>query len=158
MTLSERGVLTLSSWFGLGYFPKAPGTVGTLGALPLWWLMSGWTWPIQVLFIFVLTVFSIWISSMAEAIYGEHDVGKIVIDEVVGLLACVVAIPFTPVLVVIGFLIFRLFDITKPWPIGWVDEHVSGGFGVVIDDIIAGIIGLGLFHGGLWLYAQYVVA
>lgn len=154
LSLRDRGVLTLSSWFGLGYAPKAPGTFGTLGAIPLWWLMSPWPWHLQLAFVALLTVFAIWISGLAETIYGTHDVGKIVIDEVVGLLALAIAVPFTPLLAAIGFVVFRLFDITKPWPIGPVDKRVDGGLGVVLDDTIAGLIGLLVMHGLLWAWPQ----
>lgn len=140
-------VLTLSSWFGTGYLPKVPGTWGTLGTLPLWWVMADLPVPIFVATLTGVAVLAILISHAAEKIYGDHDVGKIVIDEVAGFLVTVIAVPFQPGTAVAAFLLFRVLDMTKPWPIKWVDRRVGGGLGVVVDDLLAGAIACALLHG-----------
>lgn len=147
--------LACSSGLGLGYMPMTPGTFGTLLALPLWACMAAWSIPIFALTTALLIIFSMWIAGRAEAIYGEHDVGRIVIDEVVGMLVTVVGVPFAWSHVLTAFLLFRVLDIVKPPPIGWFDRKVSGGVGVVLDDVVAGLIGCALLHGARWLHGGW---
>jgi phosphatidylglycerophosphatase A len=145
-SLADRLVLTLSSAFGLGYLPRAPGTWGTLAALPIWWALRDASWVVFAGVTLALTVVAVLVSHRAEAIYGGHDVQHIVIDEVVGMLVTVVGVPFAWPEVVVGFALFRVLDATKPGPIRWVDEHVEGGLGVVLDDVAAGVAGLVAMH------------
>jgi phosphatidylglycerophosphatase A len=133
-------ILTLSSWFGLGYVPKAPGTFGTLGALPLWWGLQFLPIWAQLLVVALFALFAIWIASLAETIYGSHDVQHIVIDEVAGMLVTVIAMPVQWLSVPLAFVAFRLFDALKPPPIAWLDCRVGGGVGVVVDDLVAGVM------------------
>jgi phosphatidylglycerophosphatase A len=147
----KRFILTLSSAFGLGYAPKAPGTFGTLAALPLWWLLANLSLPVFVLAVVAITLFSIWVAHHAEAIYGGHDVQHIVIDEVAGMLVTVIGVPFAWPQVVAAFVVFRLLDALKPPPIRWFDDHVEGGLGVVIDDVVAGVVGCLILHLTRWL-------
>lgn len=137
-----------SSAMGLGYAPIAPGTFGTLAGLPLWWAMSSFAWWWQLAFVVVLTGVSIGFAGLAERIYGEHDTGKIVIDEVAGMCVSVIGIPFGWPEVLIAFLLFRIMDIVKPPPARWLDDNVPGGLGVVIDDVVAGLFALMLMHVG----------
>jgi len=150
MKLFDTFILSLSSAGGLGYVPKAPGTFGTFAAIPIWWALTDANGDMNVaVFVAVtaaLTALAVWVSDHAERIYGAHDSGKIVIDEVVGLLATAIAVPFNATSVVVVFILFRLFDIIKPPPIRQLDEHVEGGFGVVIDDVIAGLMACPLAH------------
>ena len=153
---ARRAILAFSSAFGLGYMPVAPGTFGTLLALPLWWLCRDLSLPYFVLGVLALIVFSVWISSRAEAYYGGHDVQHIVIDEVAGMLVTLIGVPFRWPELLVAFVLFRLLDALKPFPIGWVDEHVDGGLGVVMDDVVAGVLGCIMLHigsfvlGGWW--------
>ena len=150
-SLFQNAILTGSSWFGSGYFPKAPGTWGTVAAIPFWWLLAGLG---PVLYAVVVAVFcgvAVYFSHEAEKIYGGHDSKKIVIDEVAGLLVAGLGVPFLWPQVVAAFLLFRLFDITKPWPVGWADEKVGGGWGVVLDDLIAGAMACGVMHLGFFI-------
>lgn len=148
----RRLILAGSSFFGLGYLPWAPGTWGTVGALALWWLLAPLSLPLFVAATVVISLFAIWISGRAERLYGDHDVGHIVIDEVAGLLCTAVGIPFQWPYVLVVFIVFRALDMWKPWPIRWFDRHVEGGLGVVIDDVVAGVIGCGLVHlARVWL-------
>lgn len=143
----DRLVITFSSAFGLGLIPVAPGTWGTLAALPIWWLLDGASLPVWLLAVVAVFGFAVWISDHAERLYERHDVSAIVIDEVAGMLVCVIGIPFSWSTVLAGFLVFRVFDIVKPPPVRWFDTHVKGGLGVVIDDVVAGVMGLAVMHG-----------
>lgn len=133
-----------STFFGVGLFKPAPGTWGSLAALLLGYAMitAGLSLPSLLVITLLVTVVSIWAINDIEAKSGIHDAGEIVTDEVVGQwLALVPLYFFAPSLAAYGtaFVLFRLFDIWKPWPIGPLDTKVSGGFGVMVDDIVAGI-------------------
>lgn len=133
----------IATALGAGYSPVAPGTCGTIVAVPLAWALAGVpTWPFLAVTA-VLTAIAIWAAGRADASWGTHDSGRIVIDEVVGYLATVALVPrdqLAPLLV--GFIVFRALDIVKPPPIRWLDEHLPGGFGVVLDDVAAGVLGM----------------
>jgi phosphatidylglycerophosphatase A len=131
--------------------PIAPGTFGTLAAIPLWWWLAPLPLWVGAATTLLLIVLSVWISARAERIHGGHDSGKIVIDEVVGMLVTVIGVPFDWSLVVTAFFLFRALDIIKPQPIRWVDKNVPGGLGVVLDDVAAGVVGCALLHGAHWL-------
>jgi phosphatidylglycerophosphatase A len=154
--LGRTLTLAASSALGLGYLPVAPGTWGTFAALPIWYACADWSVGAFVALTAAAVLCAIAISSRAEAIYGEHDVGRIVIDEVVGLMCTVIGVPWRLPEIIAAFLLFRILDAFKPPPIRWFDTHVQGGFGVVIDDVVAGLIGCALLHGarlahgGLW--------
>lgn len=143
----DRLVIAATSVFGLGLAPIAPGTFGTVAALPLWWLADDWPILAFVALVAAITIFGTWVANLAEPLYGGHDASQIVIDEVAGMLVCVIGIPFTPVTAVVGFITFRLFDIVKPPPIRLIDKQLGGGLGVMLDDVAAGLLGLGVMHG-----------
>lgn len=153
--MQRRFILTLSSFFGLGYLRPAPGTWGTLGAIPLWWLLADLSWPMFSAAVLALTGVSVVICQQAEAIYGHHDVSEIVLDEVVGMLIAAVAVPFRWPQVLAAFILFRLFDIWKPFPIRWIDREVKGGLGVVLDDVLAGLFALAVLHGCRWIVGDW---
>lgn len=122
-----------------GYLPIAPGTFGTLVAVPLCYLLS-LLGPFEgIFFIGVFGGFAIWIAGEAEKIFEKRDPGFIVIDEIAGLLVALFAIPWSAKNVLIGFLLFRLMDIAKPFPIRRVESKLPGGWGVVSDDLLAGV-------------------
>ena len=139
----------LASGFGVGYIPVASGTFGTLWGIPLFLLLHLWDGgrlgpfslgPIVYFggtFLFIL--FSCWVSHRADSLFGGHDSGKIIIDEVAGYLVSLSFFPVQWTWVLAGFIAFRFFDILKPFPIGLVDKKVGGGIGVVLDDLIAGV-------------------
>ncbi|MBT5388263.1 MAG: phosphatidylglycerophosphatase A [Porticoccaceae bacterium] len=131
--------LMLGFGFGSGLSPKAPGTMGTLAAIPLWLLMSQLSQPTYLVVIAIAAVAGIYICGSAADKTGVHDHGGIVWDEFVGFWIAMSFLPLSYVTVALGFVLFRLFDILKPWPIGWLDKKVSGGFGIMLDDIIAGL-------------------
>ena len=125
--------------FGAGLAKVGPGTAGTLLAIPIYWLLIQFGLPIYLLVVLIALLAGIWICDVASDRLGVHDHSGIVWDEIVGLWITMIAVPATIPLVVVGFVLFRFFDIVKPWPISWLDQHVSGGFGIMIDDVLAAI-------------------
>jgi len=142
LTLLQRPVQFLALGFGSGLAPKAPGTFGTLAAVPCFLLMLTLpSWAYSVIVVVSLLVGIYFCQSVADD-FGVHDHPAIVWDEFVGLwitLLPLVYIGFEWHWLVLGFILFRFFDIVKPWPIGWVDRYVHGGVGIMIDDVLAGI-------------------
>lgn len=124
--------------FGLGLARKAPGTFGTLLGLPLLLIMPANLLAYTAVLV-VMFIFGVWCCEECSKYLGVHDHGGIVWDEVVGYLLTMMALPVTWQWMLAGFIAFRIFDIVKPWPIGWVDQKVQGGFGIMIDDILAGL-------------------
>ena len=129
----------LALGFGSGLAPKAPGTAGTLAAFPLYWLLA--THPFYWLWIAAFLVVGIWACEVTGRDLGVHDHGGMVWDEIAAFL---MVLPFAPVAVLgaplafaLAFALFRLFDIWKPFPIGWLDARIPGGFGVMLDDVLA---------------------
>lgn len=125
----------LALGFGAGLSPKAPGTVGTLVALPLYWLL--WDSPLYWVWIGVFLAVGIWACDVTGRALGVPDHGGMVWDEVVAFL---MVLPFASASIagyVLAFAVFRLFDIWKPFPIGWLDARVKGGLGVMLDDVLA---------------------
>lgn len=131
----------LATWFYLGRSPKAPGTMGTLGALPLAWLMMVLL-PSEVYLLVVLgfVVLGVFVCQAYEQKYHRHDPSEIVIDEVAGYLISMAWLPLSWLSFLLAFLLFRFFDILKPFPVGWADKRLNGGLGVMADDILAGIM------------------
>lgn len=142
----------LALGFGSGLAAKAPGTFGTIAAIPLVLLMgqlSLWTY-IGVTVLCVIAGF--YICDKAAKDMDVHDHGAIVWDEVAGLMITMIAAPAGWLWLAIGFVFFRLFDIVKPWPISWLDAKVEGGFGIMIDDVLAGIFAFACLQLCIWLF------
>jgi phosphatidylglycerophosphatase A len=153
--MKKKVVLGISSAGGVGYLPMAPGTFGTLVAIPVWWIFSEFSLVAYIALTAALTVIAIWASSEANKIYEDHDASQIVIDEVVGLLCAAVAVPFEWKQIIVVFLLFRFFDILKPPPVRWLDKNVKGGVGVVLDDVVAGFQACGCMHVARLLYGSW---
>ena len=136
----------LAFGLGSGAAPKAPGTFGTLAAIPLWLLFADLPILSYIGVIVVASLVGIWLCGQTSKDLGVHDHGGIVWDEFVGLWITYIALPEGWLWVLFGFLLFRLFDIWKPWPIGWADSKVSGGLGIMLDDILAGFMALGVLQ------------
>ncbi len=155
-SLAGRARLTnpvhfLALGFGTGLAPKAPGTVGTLAGIAVYLLLlplPPWGYLLGTL---VAIIAGIWICDRAARDFGVHDHPAIVWDEVAGFLVTMVAAPVGVLWVVLGFVLFRVFDVLKPWPIGWLDRRVGGGLGIMVDDILAGIYALVLLQLLAWL-------
>ncbi len=142
----------LALGFGSGLAPKMPGTFGTLAALPIVWGISSYLSLEWYLAITILVCLSgIWICHKTAQDMQVHDDSSIVWDEVAGMLITMIAVPMSWQNLLLGFVLFRLFDIVKPWPISLLDKHVHGGFGIMIDDVVAGIFALGCLHLVLYL-------
>jgi len=122
-----------------GRSPWAPGTMGSLVSLPICYLFSLLPWYLSLMIILSMLPFSAWISSEAENMLQTKDPSQVVIDEILGMMICFFAIPFSGYTASIGFICFRFFDILKPYPIRFIDQTVPGGWGIVLDDVIAGI-------------------
>lgn len=132
----------LSLGFGSGLFPRFPGTVGTLAAIAVYFPMQylPWYWYLGCVLLFF--VCGVGLCSYTAKALGEHDHGAIVWDEIVGYLLTMFMAPSGWLWILIGFVLFRIFDILKPWPISWFDQHVHGGVGIMLDDVIAAIFAL----------------
>ncbi|HLF95975.1 MAG TPA: phosphatidylglycerophosphatase A [Methylococcaceae bacterium] len=139
-------VLFLALGFGSGLSPKAPGTLGTLAALPVYYLLSDLPLGVYLLTVAVLAVGGVWLCGQAAQRLGVHDHPGIVWDEIVGLLLTMAGSEASVASVLAGFALFRLFDILKPWPIGWCDRHVEGGLGIMLDDLLAGAAAALVLH------------
>ncbi len=132
-------VLFLAFGFGSGLAGRAPGTFGTLAALPLYWLLiQGSTW-FYIGVTLLVCLAGIGICGSAAKRLGVHDHPGIVWDEIAGYLITMIWAPFSWQAVITGFLLFRLFDILKPWPISYIDSAVEGGWGIMLDDVLAGL-------------------
>lgn len=138
-TNADKLALLVATFFGTGLAPVASGTIGTLAAIPLAWGVSFLDPVSQLVAVIAVTLVAIGTAHRAGQLYGVVDSGKIVIDEVAGLLVTLLWVPFTFPAVLAGFLLFRIFDIAKPWPVSFFDKKVRNGAGVVLDDVVAGI-------------------
>lgn len=123
------------------------GSLLALFALPLFVLLPFWA---QLVWVIVTAGLGIWLCDRAAQELGVHDHPAIVWDEFVGIWIVFLAVPLTWGTLIVGFVLFRFFDIVKPWPIRWLDRRVKGGFGIMIDDIIAGLFALIIMQGLLW--------
>ncbi|MCX7634577.1 MAG: phosphatidylglycerophosphatase A [Syntrophales bacterium] len=132
-------VKMIATALGVGYCPVAPGTAGTVAAIPLYLVLSPYPWPLYLVTLLATTAWAAWVSAFGERIFARKDAPQIVIDEVVGFLWTMFALQPTVTTVLMGFLLFRLFDIVKPYPVRLLQERLPGGWGVVMDDVGAGI-------------------
>lgn len=131
----------LAFGLGSGLAPKAPGTFGTLAAIPLYLVMAQWSLVTYLLVVLLALLVGIWICGESARRLGEHDHGGIVWDEFVGFWITMIAAPTTSGLwIILGFIFFRAFDILKPWPIKLIDAKVRGGLGIMLDDVLAGVM------------------
>ena len=132
----------LSLGLGSGLSPWAPGTAGTLVALPLYWMLSGLALPAYLGLTLVALLVGFYLCGFTARELAVHDHPGIVWDEVVGYLITMIAAPPGWLWMLAGFALFRLFDIAKPWPIRWLDRQVGGGLGIMLDDVLAGVFAL----------------
>lgn len=136
----------LATGFGFGLSPILPGTVGTLWGIPLFGAISGLELPVQIAACVVFTLIAVPICATAEPLIGKgKDPGCIVADEYLTLPICYLGLPFTPWVILSGFVFHRIFDITKPTPIKQL-QNIKGGVGIVIDDFLAALLALACNH------------
>jgi phosphatidylglycerophosphatase A len=129
----------LALGFGSGLLPFAPGTAGTVAAIPVYLLLQPLAAPYYIAIVVVLALAGIAICGQAARHLGVHDHPGIVWDEIVGYLVTMAFAPPGWLWIGLGFVLFRLFDILKPWPIRWCDRQVHGGLGIMLDDLLAGV-------------------
>jgi len=154
-----RPLVWLAEGLGLGRIPVAPGTFGTLLGIPLYLALSDLLpWYLYLLVILAAMPVHAWICAAGARAYGVGDPGGVVWDEVVGMLIALTAAPPGWAAIVAGFILFRAFDILKPFPIGWLDARIRGGWGIMLDDVVAGFYALAilqlLVHGWPGLFAR----
>ncbi len=135
----DRLALGLATLFGVGRLPYAPGTYGALFAFPIWWLLSSVSAPVRGVAVLTAVCAAVAIADRAGRVLGDSDASSIVIDEVVGCLLALVWFPPSWFVACVAFTLFRVFDINKPWPIGWLDSRTSSGLLCVLDDLVAGV-------------------
>lgn len=136
----------ISLGFGSGLMPKAPGTYGSLAALPICMLLVYQPWQVQIA-VAVFTFFLGWYtSSVTEKAMGMHDNSAIVIDEFDGMFISIICFPSVWYYAILAFVLFRIFDILKPFPICMLDNRIGGGLGVMLDDVLAGLFALACAH------------
>jgi phosphatidylglycerophosphatase A len=142
----NRFFLLLATGFGVGYSPVAPGTLGTLVAIPIYYFLSDIPSPLYEITLIGFIFLSIWISEKAEIFFVKKDDQRIVIDEIIGFLITMLWVPKTVPFIIIGFFLFRFFDILKPFPIRRLEKGLKGGYGVVLDDVAAGVYANIILH------------
>lgn len=138
----KNPVVFIAMGLGSGLSPKAPGTAGTLMTVPLVYFLQQQTLLVYVLVTLFVLLTGSWICGYAAKKLQVHDHSGIVYDEVAGFLITMFMVPESWTLMLVGFLLFRFFDAVKPWPISWFDKNVDGGFGIMFDDVVAGIVSL----------------
>ena len=144
--LIPKSLVTVGATLFVGKFSRFPGTLGSLFALLIWWVISPQSLLNQCLFIGGAVVCA-WVSIHFYEKWNRcHDPKEIVIDELVGMWITLLGVPMQASVFIVGFFLFRLFDIWKPFVIGWVDEKVHGAFGTLFDDILAGLLASGVLH------------
>jgi phosphatidylglycerophosphatase A len=132
--------------FGSGLSPIAPGTMGTIAAIPIYWLLSMYAWPVYAVVTVIGFIIGVYVCESVTRDLGEHDYKGIVWDEIIGYLLTMFMVPRSVFSLILGFLLFRLFDIWKPQPIRWVDHRVQGGLGIMLDDVVAAIPAWGILQ------------
>lgn len=143
--------LILSTWFGSGYAPVAPGTFGTLAAVPLAILAGMMGGVYRFLILLMVIGGAIWSSHRSRKLLAREDPSQVVIDEVAGYLLTLFLLPVNWITLTAGFFLFRFFDILKPWPVNRA-ERLKGGLGIVMDDLAAGVYAQLVLRVGLWVF------
>lgn len=133
--------------FGSGLMPFAPGTFGTLAGMPLVALATFLPHAYYLAITLAVCVVGIYLCGRTAHDMQVHDHGSIVWDEIAGILLTFVLVPFSLTTAIVGFVLFRFFDMVKPWPISYLDKHGKGGFGIMVDDVVAGILACLCLHG-----------
>jgi phosphatidylglycerophosphatase A len=142
----------LALGFGSGLVPVMPGTFGSLAAVPLLLLAMNLSLPSFIAVTLIASVVGIYLCGKTADDMQVHDHGSIVWDEIAGMFVTLLFLPITASTLILGFLLFRIFDILKPWPIGIIDKRLHGGMGIMLDDILAGAMACACLHICVTLY------
>ncbi len=137
--MANQTALIFATGFGSGYAPFASGTWGSLVGLVFYLLFQNLSAPLYAVTTLGVFAISVWSSEIAEAHFAKKDPGQVVVDEIIGQLVSLAFLPFSWKLTIAGFLLFRLMDILKPFPARWFQDHLKGGWGIVMDDVMAGV-------------------
>jgi len=146
----------LAFGLGSGAAPVAPGTFGTLAAIPLYLLLAPLPLWGYLLAVVAVSLLGIWLCDRTSRDLGVHDHPGIVWDEFAGYLVTMIAAPSGWLWIAVGFVLFRLFDILKPWPIRWIDRQVHGGFGIMLDDLLAGVFAALVLQAVVWGFGDFL--
>jgi len=148
----------ITTVLGLGYAPIAPGTFGAMGGVILMGLVYHFNLPLPLPFfialIIIITLVGVWSTNKVSPIWGD-DPSKVVVDELAGYLITMLFVPLSWTTILIGFVLFRFFDILKPLGIRWIDKNLKDGWGVMFDDVLAGIYSCLILHLYIYLSANY---
>ena len=139
MNFRDRAVLLLATGFSVGRIPLAPGTFGSLLGIPLCLVLAEIGLDVMVAAAVAFVLFAVWIAGKAERLIRIKDAPCIVIDEMAGITVAMLGVPLTPLNLTAGFIAFRVLDIIKPFPARYMDAKVAGGWGIVMDDVVAGL-------------------
>lgn len=148
----DRLLMFIATGAHSGYLPKAPGTWGSAVGVLVWLLLSRLELGPYFSVLAALFVVGVFSAGAAEKIVDLGDPGIVVIDEIVGQLIALSLAPAHPAAALAGFVLFRFFDILKPFPANWIDNHLHGGLGIMLDDVVAGLYALIVLQLGLWLF------
>jgi phosphatidylglycerophosphatase A len=148
----DRLLMFIATGAHSGYLPKAPGTWGSAVGVLVWLLLSRLEMGPYFSVLAALFVVGVFSAGAAEKIVDLGDPGIVVIDEIVGQLIALSLAPAHPAAALAGFVLFRFFDILKPFPANWIDNHLHGGLGIMLDDVVAGLYALIVLQLGLWLF------
>jgi len=135
-------IMAIATGLYVGMIPKAPGTWGSLAALLPWLLIRDLPLPTYLAVLAAIFVVGFFAAGSAEKILDQPDSGAIVIDEILGMFITLTLAPAHPAAWLLGFIFFRIFDIAKPFPVSWFDQHIHGGIGIMMDDVAAGLYAL----------------
>ena len=152
-----RLAFAIATVFKAGYIPIAPGTVGSIIGLLVFWLIKDYTsFTIEMFVAAALFFAGVWASTIVEQVLERHDPGVVIVDEVVGMLVALMLLPPTITVMFLAFLLFRVFDIIKPYPARWC-EQLSRGWGIMMADVVAGLYVNVLIHIILWIVPQWLM-
>ena len=152
-----RLAFAIATVFKAGYIPIAPGTVGSIIGLLIFWLIKDYaSFTIEMFVAAALFFAGVWASTIVEQVLERHDPGVVIVDEVVGMLVALMLLPPTITVMFLAFLLFRVFDIIKPYPARWC-EQLSRGWGIMIDDVVTGLYVNVLIHIILWIVPQWLM-
>ncbi|MEA3468702.1 MAG: phosphatidylglycerophosphatase A [Thermodesulfobacteriota bacterium] len=138
----DKIIMFLATGFYSGNLPKCPGTWGSIAAFLPWFFLRNLALPSYLAMLGIVFVIGCVLSGSAEKILDQADAGSIVIDEFLGMFITLIAVPNHPAAWILAFLFFRFFDVLKPFPCSWFDQRIHGGFGIMMDDVVAGLYAL----------------
>ncbi len=151
----NRLIMAIATGGYIGKIPKAPGTWGSAAAFIPWFFLRKLSLPVYFGWLVVIFVVGFFASGSAEKLLDQSDPGCIVIDEILGMLIALTLVPDHPAAWLLAFLLFRVFDILKPFPVSWFDRHIHGGLGIMLDDVMAGVYSFIILQGILVLLRMH---